>query len=339
MITSERIKRFCDETYLGYSESAWQKAASILKNLIPFEEQLGKPVEEFTYDDFVEVFNTKKWGLKTTFHTNKSYLMSYLRWCGLKDGVFYNSPIRDLQREDLDLSAKYDVEYFKSEEDFLKIVTTFLGEKRYIREAAVSVLAWSGLSVEETINLTRDDIDLEDMKILGRQVSMNIMEIVLKCYNTTEYTAVGARAKTYSLPMSKYIVRQAVYTKAANESAFSEEETKLNKAMMNKLFNNILKTLVVFQDKTTGKPTISLRQPSLFRNGLFVKMRTLEQSGVHIAGGAFVSKQKGTFDQFLERNAALIDLLNGYQISTRPAAIDRVIGHYQDWKKYFFGRE
>ena len=73
---------------------------------------LKKDLCEFSFQDFVMLFNNNRLTNNSTFQTNKSNIMNYLRWC-VGNGHAENIVLSELEVQDLDTMTDWQLAEIK----------------------------------------------------------------------------------------------------------------------------------------------------------------------------------------------------------------------------------
>ena len=326
MLTNELIERYLDDLKETKSQETAIQVKRILAHVKEYEDYSGKDLINFTLDDFKDMFAKNKWAIAYSgFYRNKSIIIAFIRWLRKDTDEHYSYVLDDLSPTMLDSSNSWE-DYFASEAEFLEAVESVLGEDQLIREQTISVLYWVGLSRKEVIELKKQDLDKENLTILGKyKVSEKIFSIVSKCEKTSFYEVLGNDRWSYTVCFgaSDYVLKMGSPVSSKGTSLVrSGEDAKITIDVTNKLFKNInkkfseLSPLNKFYDKR-------LKNVNLKNNGLFTKLKAIEESN----GVLFENPQLASIDAFK-------DTLELYGAKS-PNAILYKWRMYCDWKEYF----
>lgn len=326
MLTNELIERYLDDLKETKSQETAVQAKRILVHVKEYEDYAGKDLINFTLDDFKDMFAKNKWAIAYSgFYRNKSIIIAFIRWLRKDTDEHYSYVLDDLSPTMLDSSNSWE-DYFASEAEFLEAVESVLGEDQLIREQTISVLYWVGLSRKEVIELKKQDLDKENLTILGKyKVSEKIFSIVSKCEKTSFYEALGNDGRIYTVCFgaSDYVLKMGSPVSSKGTSlVHSEEDAKITVDVTNKLFKNInkkfseLSPLNKFYDKR-------LKNVNLKNNGLFTRLKAIEESNCVL----FENPQLVPIDAFK-------DTLELYGAKSLNAILYKW-RMYCDWKKYF----
>lgn len=80
MLNEDIIKNFVETNHFDATEESQKRYLYALEKIVSFEENINKPFEKFTTDDFVELFNRNNWCSYTTFHSNKAVIKEFAEW-------------------------------------------------------------------------------------------------------------------------------------------------------------------------------------------------------------------------------------------------------------------
>lgn len=334
MMNDETIDLFCQEIYSGAKASTVYQIKITLRHVKDFEDKLGKGVQEFTLEEFQELFEINKWTIARSELTRcKSLIMAYMRWLQQKNGEVYHYELRKLTSGDLDQSVNYGQNYFASEDDFASALFTTLGGKEQIRERTICILYWIGMTREEVINLKVSELKSEFCTVSEYPISERLYGLVDECARLKEWDiyledALGRKmCRHYLLPDSEYLLRKSFLVKesSSTDDLLTGEDTKISAATVNKFFRTINHSFEKLP-KDNRYCNMKLRRSVLSNSGMFVKLYSLEQQGVKITSVGINGVQ----------DDSVIEVLKRYHVSLSESNVFNTMQKYFGWKKYFF---
>lgn len=284
MMDKQLIDSFCEYQYPNATKKSVNNARLILQRIADFESQKGKDITVFSIEDFIELFNSNNWvSGYSDLYPNRKLLINYLDWLRnvQHERVKSRERLQEMALSDLDYSSKYDSSYFKSEDDFIESLTLALPDSSYIREKAICVMYWIGLSRAEVQSLKATDLD-DTTYSIGRfeNTSQKLYEIIKTCANAKccyRKTSDG-REYMYTLRDSEYVLKRLV--KALNDKDDCDDspiDDNITNGLM-RVANARLSNLSL----ESKCHVANLRQSSLYNNGLFCRMDSLEQHGFDV---------------------------------------------------------
>lgn len=168
-----------------------------LNQFEPVERMLKKDLCQFSFQDFVMLFNNNKMTNNTTLVTNKSNIMKYLRWC-VQNGYAESIVISELERlsiNDISSNAKIKTEFYGSEDELLDCFDEVLSGEDKIYKYTFSVfygLCWNGFSDEELFRTKAKSVIGNRIILDDREVYLSErMTDILKEYLVAEDMIVG----------------------------------------------------------------------------------------------------------------------------------------------------
>ena len=185
----ETLKKNSEATALTFEYS--------LKQFAPVELMLKKDLCEFSFQDFVMLFNNNRLTNNTTLLTNKSNIMKYLRWC-VQNGYAESIVISELERlnpKDVATNTKIKTEFYGSEDELLDCFDEVLSGEDKIYKYTFSVfygLCWNGFSDEELFTTKAKSVIGNQIALVDREVHLSgRMAGILKEYLAAENMTVG----------------------------------------------------------------------------------------------------------------------------------------------------
>lgn len=179
------------------SESTASTFEYSLNQFEPVERMLKKDLCQFSFQDFVMLFNNNKMTNKTTLVTNKSNIMKYLRWCvqkGYAESIV-TSELERLNLKDVSSNVKIKTEFYGSEDELLDCLDEVLSREDKIYKYTFSVfygLCWNGFSDEELFKTKAKSVIGNRIILDDREVCLSErMTDILKEYLVAEDMIVG----------------------------------------------------------------------------------------------------------------------------------------------------
>lgn len=168
-----------------------------LNQFEPVERMLKKDLCQFSFQDFVMLFNNNKMTNNTTLVTNKSNIMKYLRWCvqkGYAESIVA-SELERLNLKDVSSNVKIKTEFYGSEDELLDCLDEVLSREDKIYKYTFSVfygLCWNGFSDEELFKTKAKSVIGNRIILDDREVHLSErMTDILKEYLVAEDMIVG----------------------------------------------------------------------------------------------------------------------------------------------------
>lgn len=264
------------ETLRESSEATALTFEYSLKQFAPVERMLKKDLCEFSFQDFVMLFNNNRMTNNTTLLTNKSNIMKYLRWC-VQNGYAESIVISELERlnpKDVATNTKIKTEFYGSEDELLDCFDEVLSGEDKIYKYTFSVfygLCWNGFSDEELFNT-------KEKSVVGNRIILNDREVILsermgdilEKYLSSEDAIVGERV--YKFIPSDLIIK-------CLESKKSEGIITSNyHANKSKAWKRLVEDIPI-ESQFYGKKII----PNKIRqSGAFYRLWQKEKSGVEV---------------------------------------------------------
>ena len=264
----ETLKKNSEATALTFEYS--------LKQFAPVERMLKKDLCEFSFQDFVMLFNNNRLTNNSTFQTNKSNIMNYLRWC-VGNGHAENIVLSELERlslNDVSSNVKIKTEFYGSEDELLDCFDEVLSGEDKIYKYTFSVfygLCWNGFSDEELFKTKAKSVIGNRIVLDDREVHLSErMTNILKEYLAAEDMIIGEQ--TCKFARSDLIIKCLDRNGSIGVISSNYHATK------SKAWKRITEDLSI-ESRFYGKKII----PNKIRqSGAFYRLWQKEKSGVEV---------------------------------------------------------
>lgn len=316
MLDSETINKFLAPEHGVVSDVVITNKTYTLTRAGEYELIKGKNLEEFTRQDFIDMFNHYKWTLYgSTVRVNKAILVSYLEWQVAYNGLrFFDeanglNALKSVNKSDLDAGEMLSLYYFASEEDFINCINGLFNGDEFIRAKVAVILYWAGLNQKQAALVRKDEIS-EQLHYLGRPLIKIMQEHAIQ--DSLLYTDTRGVNRTYYLSNSDYLLRASDALASTGKGSVN---TPLAKPMLDKFIVTANRVA-----KEAGSPK-RFKQSALSQNGLYCRIFEYEKSC-----GAFASNAT------TEYSLPILKTL-GMEVSSSVART--IFNKYLCWREYF----
>lgn len=219
LIDQKKYEFLSSKENLGFS--AQKEFFYRWKRISKIENEFGKPIEEFSKDEFLKLFENLNNAAYFGFTTYKKFILDYLKW--MNENFEDNElplKIEDLKSinfEDIEKSEIYRKKYFGSFEeleDEMQKTMDCSEQLDFSIIKALIYLAWFGVSKEDCSKILKEDVSNTNNEIYLRSLSKTVIlppKIMdfFREYKNAEGTEkfVGDRRCFVAYKASKYLLR------------------------------------------------------------------------------------------------------------------------------------
>ncbi|MCC8023498.1 MAG: hypothetical protein LIO46_06975 [Clostridiales bacterium] len=221
----------------SYSEMSQMAVCNEFRKIGKLETLLDKDVAFFSDGEFLPLFEEHAWHTQNVVNNKKGLIRSYMRWYrkrGLPswERVDIVNTLDTIQHERLAGAQVYRAYWFCEFQELQQALDLALSEYSGIdvREHDVSLalvyLAWFGISIEEALELRKQDLsDTQDIICLPGGVQVPIGEAVmqfLRAYRDcgSYQSGIFGHDATVHYKESPYLIRSIKAAKVSKESAY-----------------------------------------------------------------------------------------------------------------------
>lgn len=293
-------------------DSVKKSMSYLLEMTASVEEMLKKDLCDFTYQEFLMLFEAKKIVTVTSVMSNRSNIKRYIKWC-VENNLCLSTQLEEIDRveqKDLNTNTRVKFEMYKDEDDLLDCINEVLKDYDISFRDMFSVfygLCWYGLSDEELFTAKKewfkdDRIELPDRTIHFSERFSKIMNR----YTAADSVDIGFIAsKQVEFVPSERIIRNV------KAGGASDVITSNYNATRNKKWEKVMSELPV-ENKYYGR---KLKPVKIRCSGAFYQIWQREQQGEKI-------------------NSLNIAELFPYKMYERSEGVI-INRNYEDWKKAF----
>ena len=251
-----------------------------LRSCSEVEEMFGKDLCDFSYMEYVILFERKKFISTATFTTNKSHIKGYVEWCISNNFITSDRlvEVERLQIEDLNSSFKIKTEMFKDEDDLINCINAVVDGDQTWKDMYLAFygLCWYGLSDEDLFTLEANAVSGNQVNAASGLVTVSDkFAKILERYKDTTVVAVGniGNEKEYEYISSPLFIKVLKIARATYEIDRNFHSTR-HKAWVK------LMAEVPVASEYYGKELI----PQKIRNsGLYWRILQIEKSGKEVS--------------------------------------------------------
>ena len=267
-------------------EKKQRRIASIFGTLSRYEDELGKPIEQFTAREFLNVFVAEFWTKPQKFRDQRSMICDYLAWLENEKGVQTNRyQFISLTTESIPNRMFADRYFFSLDDIADALVDLFpnaLHHNQDSREMLCLTLNLFGLT-HEIINLRESDIDPESHTVRAQgnvlsDVPERIMQYIVTLMHQKYYELKNI---TRYYENDGYVLKHAQGLSSDRTVAYIKDRVRLATKLANE------------RKKKTKWAKKSLRPKDLSMSYLFCQIYRYEQETGDILGTPTIVERRG----------------------------------------------